>query len=185
MTEENIEVMTEGLRWKPSEGEPSYFNSLSATSRSVIQLALSLPGQTRDYVIYFDNFFSNTRLLSALRFYNIAAAGTARSNSAEYLKEYSLLKKAGNQWKWGQIESLTVRDVSHICWRDRTLVRFMTTCYTTSESAIVERKRPHGSNAHDRKEIDRIWAIDTRKLVSQPAIAIDYNLYMGGVDIAD
>ena len=183
--EENIEIATEGLTWRPSDDEPAFFNDLSSTSRAVVQLALSLPRTRRDYVIYFDNFFSNTRLLSALRFYNIAASGTARTNSAEYPQQLKKHEKRGNKWNWGKTEDLVVRDVSHICWRDRVLVRFMTTCYKASEITNVPRKRPHGTNLLDRQEIQRLWGEEYRTTIPQLSIAVDYNLFMGGVDIAD
>ena len=61
--------------------------NLSATSRAVLRLCLQLP-KDPSFVVYMDNYFNNIPLYQILRFFGIAACGTARRNSAGWPTEF-------------------------------------------------------------------------------------------------
>jgi hypothetical protein len=84
-----------GVQARPSIGESP---SLSKTSRAVLQMCLELPYQTRRFVLYCDNYFSNIPLFSVLRAYGIAACRTARSSSAKYPQALKINKRTKLAW---------------------------------------------------------------------------------------
>lgn len=65
-----------------SESPPiSTKRHLCPTSQTCLHLALSLPYQTHQVNIYFDNYFTNMSLYATLREYGIGTCGTARMNT--------------------------------------------------------------------------------------------------------
>jgi len=163
--------------------------SLSPTSKAVFQLATTLPAQRFRFTLYCDNYFSNIPLFTALREYNISACGTVRTNSARYPSQFKLDKK-GPPLPWNTISGIVSenRSVLALIWQDKTLVRFLTTAHraTSGPENFVsrERRRPHITEAN-RALIDQGWGSDPVRRLSLPRFSVDYNDFMGGVDIAD
>ncbi|PWW80668.1 hypothetical protein C7212DRAFT_83238, partial [Tuber magnatum] len=103
---------------------------LSPTSRVVLQLALALPYQQYQFTPFCDNCFSNIPLFQALWYYQIAACGTVRPNSAEY-PPILKVNKRNSHLPWGTVSGVLPegRQVLAVIWQDKTLVRLLTTAY--------------------------------------------------------
>ena len=169
--------------------------TLRPTSRAVLQLCLTLPYETNRYILYCDNYFSNIPLFHILRSYGIGTCGTTRPHSAEYPSVFKLKKKE-SRLPWNTISAVVVRDVLAVLWQDKTLVRFLTTAFgadpTSPENIEMRsRRRPHITSAN-RDLIEGGWPADpvtgispTSRVLPLPVLSTQYNLHMGGVDIAD
>lgn len=163
--------------------------ALSPTSKAVFQLATTLPAQRFRFTLYCDNYFSNIPLFTALREYSISACGTVRTNSARYPPQFKLDKK-GPPLPWNTISGIISESgcVLALIWQDKTLVRFLTTAHKATpepENFVYrERRRPHITEAN-RSLIKEGWGSDPVRRLSLPRFSVDYNDFMGGVDIAD
>jgi hypothetical protein len=154
-------------------------------------LCMTLPWKWRRFEVFCDNYFSNVPLFRALLMYGITCCGTVRPNSSGYPKALKQVEKKKNNLEWGTMAGEIVNGVLATIWQDKTLVRFLTTAYDMSAHLAnfveVWRRRPRlskGDNAY-RQFIESVWGDNARQLQSQPKAAVDYNLYMGGVDMAD
>lgn len=114
--------------------------SLSVTSKAVYQLGLSLPYRTYRFTMYMDNYFTNIRLLNALREIGIVACGTARPNSAEYPRQFKFGRKKPC-FPHNTISGVVHRNVLSVLWQDNNLVRFLTTVHE-----ITGNPNNHGTN---------------------------------------
>lgn len=165
---------------------------LSPTSRAVLQLALALPYQEYRFTLFCDNYFSNIPLFQALRYHQIAACGTVRPNSAEY-PPILKINKRHSHLPWGTVSGIQPegRQVLAIIWQDKTLVRLLRTAYDMrpepqNYTARTRRRprRPRNRDAY-RDMIDQVWGELPVCELALPTATIDYNMHMGGVDIAD
>jgi len=172
--------------------EDEYHLSLSPTSRAVFFLATQLPYQQYSFLLFCDNYFSNIPLFQALRNRQIAACGTVRPNSAEYPRILKLNKQR-TILPWGTVSGVipTNREVLAIIWQDKSLVRLLTTAYDMRPNAenYTTRtrrrpRRPRNRNAY-RDMIDEVWGELPVRELALPTATVDYNMHMGGVDIAD
>lgn len=173
----------------PEEGNNLH---LSPTSHAVFSLATQLPYQQYRFLPFCDNYFSNIPLFQALRNYQIAACGTVRPTSAKYPRELKLNKRT-TILPWGTVSGVIPdnREVLAIIWQDKTLVRLLTTAYDmrpnqenyTTRSRRRPR-RPRNRNAY-RDLIDSVWGQLPVRELALPTATMDYNMHMGGVDIAD
>lgn len=93
---------------------------------------------------------------------------------------------------WGTIAGVILenREVLAVIWQDKTLVRLLTTAYdmrpclqnyTTRQRRHP--RRPPNRNAY-REMIERIWGELPVRELALPTATVDYNMHMGGVDIA-
>jgi len=161
--------------------------SLSPTSCAVFQLLSSLPSQSHRFILYCDNYFSNIPLFIALREYSIAACGTVRPTSAAYPVLFKIDKKK-KCLAWNTLTAVAIGPVLAVLWQDKTLVRFLTTYHTcTPEPENFTsrlRRRPRITNAN-RQLVEAGWGGDFTRELRLPQLSVDYNDYMGRVDIAD
>jgi hypothetical protein len=175
----------------PHPDGPNQPLELTPTSRMFFWLCMTLPWKWRRFEVFCDNYFSNVPLFRALLMYGITCCGTVRPNSSGYPKALKQVEKKKNNLEWGTMAGEIVNGVLATIWQDKTLVRFLTTAYDMSAHLAnfveVWRRRPRlskGDNAY-RQFIESVWGDNARQLQSQPKAAVDYNLYMGGVDMAD
>jgi len=164
---------------------------LSPTSRAVLQLALALPYQEYCFTLFCDNYFSNIPLFQAFRYNQIAACGTIRPNSAEYPPILKINKRQ-SPLPWGTVSGILPegRYVLAIIWQDKTLVRLLTTAYDMRpepQKYTVCTHRPRSPRNRDayRHMIDQVWVELRVRELALPTATVDYNMHMGGVDIAD
>ena len=101
---------------------------LCPTSKICLYLALSLPYQTHQYNIYFDNYFTNIPLFATLREYGIGACGTARMNAVpEALRVDKTL--AGKELEWNDLFGTVEDNVLCGLWQDSNQVLLMSTIH--------------------------------------------------------
>lgn len=174
-----------GIEQEHSQSVDGEYIPLSPTSRAVLYLCLQLPLHIRRFCMFCDNFFSNIRLFAVLREYGIAACGTVRSNSAEYPDEHKGVDKRKHQLPYNYISATSRRNVLSFLWQDRTLVRFLTTAYTATDWCEVQRKRPNPYTRQLREFVQEFWGDNPTAMLQHSRAAVDYNNYMGGVDIHD
>jgi hypothetical protein len=74
----SIKNGSEGAR-KPLD--PRIPEALPKTQRMIIRLALALPTDSLDYILYLDNLFSSLPLAKALKETSISMTGTTRKNT--------------------------------------------------------------------------------------------------------
>ena len=97
---------------------------LSPSERVALQMALTLPHPER-HTVYMDNFFISTKLLEALRTYNLAAVGTVKAGSGYspcLLRLREMLKKEKN---WGLQTAQRVGNVLCVSWMDNNNVQLL------------------------------------------------------------
>ena len=137
----------------------------------VLKLCEGLPTNL-NYKIYFDNFFNFLELQIQLKDYGIWSSGTIRANRLwgcdKVLKDEKSLKKEGRGSYDYQVEKGS--GVTVIRWFDNKIVQLTSTI--TGVNPVKQVKR------WDRKEKKYIQ-------VNCPAIVVDYNQHMGGVDLFD
>lgn len=160
---------------------------LSTTSQAVFQLATTLPAQLFRFTLYCDNYFSNIPLFTALLEYQISACGTVRTNSARYPPIFKLDKR-NSGLPWNTVSGIVSGQVLAVVWQDKTLVRFLTTAHEATPEpenfTYRNRRRPHITDAN-RDLIEQGWGPDPVRCLPLPRFSVDYNDFMGGVDIAD
>lgn len=113
-----------------------------------------------------DNWYSSPTLMKELYERGTFAYGTLRSNRKQVPKD--IKDKNPNQpLQKGEAQYFTCPPVLTGCWRDRNFITFCSNKHTNFD--IVELEK-------------RTW---DDKPIHKPAPIVDYNRYMGGVDLAD
>ena len=135
--------------------------------------------------LYCDNYFSNIPFFTTLQQFGIAACGTARPNSGGYPHKLKVDKRH-TQLPWGTLIGAVRDDVLALLWQDKVLVRFLTTAFPGGSDDIqfAERHQPRITR-QNQSLVNSVWGDSARKLLPLPATSVEYNLHMGGVDIAD
>ncbi|KAL1444320.1 hypothetical protein MTO96_045582 [Rhipicephalus appendiculatus] len=115
--------------------------------------------------LFFDNYFTCTKLMETLAERSILAAGTVRTNRKDLpveLKQNNKLKKGEYIWR-------TKGQVTAYQWHDTKDVHLLSNFHDPTETVEVPRKLTNGSSV----------------AVTCPKAVADYNLWMGAVDRFD
>ncbi|KAL1425610.1 hypothetical protein MTO96_019037 [Rhipicephalus appendiculatus] len=115
--------------------------------------------------LFFDNYFTCTKLMETLAERSILAAGTVRTNRKDLpveLKQNNKLKKGEYIWR-------TKGQVTAYQWHDTKDVHLLSNFHDPTETVEVPRKLTNGSTV----------------AVTCPKAVADYNLWMGAVDRFD
>jgi hypothetical protein len=159
---------------------------LPTLSKKVLHLVLQLPYQTTFYTIYMDNLFSNPPLFHVLRAYGIAACGTARAAC----KDWPLIFKSAIKRKVSRLDynkqytAKVYGDVAAVVWQDKNLVQFLTTSHDPASKKFIRRRRPtNPRTAWLKGVVQRRWGALGEKVMAHPSYSVDYNNYMGAVDL--
>ena len=133
-----------------------------------VVMDLMHPYQGKNHLLYIDNFYTSPGLLIDLLSKGIYCTGTVRSNRKGFPQG---LVPLGSTAKIGsyRFATATKQKLTATWWKDRRDVLVMSTLHKKAVQTVM--KRPKGS-----KEKQRI---------SCPAMIVDYNQNMGGVDLAD
>lgn len=115
--------------------------------------------------VYFDNYFTSTKLLENLREKGIYSCGTFRSDR----KNLPNIMKTNNKLERGEHVWRSKGSVSAIQWRDTKNVHIMTNFHDPTKITEVQRKLANG----------------TKIFVQCPQAISDYNIYMNAVDKFD
>lgn len=139
------------------------FKHFGLGERVVLSLTKEQWGKGR--IVVFDNFFASIPLLERLKVEGTLACGTIRCDRKGIplnLMPDSSLQRA--QWDY----RFSSTDIGFFKWKDSKSV-FLVSNYHGTKETTVTRKQLDGSKIN----------------VSCPDVVKDYNLYMGGVDLAD
>ena len=153
-----------------------------------IQLCRNLPSyETSKYVVFFDKFFTNTRLFKALKSIGIGACGTAKSGCGFPVDLLRLRAATTKNKDWGKKAITIVKkdiiveegDILCIAWVDLNTVQFITTVHT-----IEDMERAFYKNARRRHRIpaNSKVIVDEEEKLSFPKPIVEYNQHMGGSD---
>ena len=115
--------------------------------------------------LFTENYYSSPALFLDLLEHNTYATGTVRPNR----KNYPEILKSESKMDVGSYHFATSGDLVAVRWHDRRDVYMVSTAHNTSVEVAM--KRPKGSR-------------DKQPLLC-PSCVSDYNMYMGGVDLAD
>lgn len=131
-----------------------------------------LPFETlgRGYNLYVDNYYTSPALFEELYKKNIRCCGTIRTNRAGYPKtEVNNLSKKAER---GDMRWIRRGKLLFVKWKD---TREVNMCSTVHEAFT-------GQTVTRRVKKDGVWSIKT---VPVPSAVVDYNRFMGGVDLSD
>ena len=120
------------------------------------------------YHIFIDNFFSSVSLCNQLLLDTIYCTGTLRPNRRNFPPDLKDAAKRGLAHRG----DLKMRQDGNVCvcvWQDTRPVTFMSSGHNPTHTKVVPRKRRDSSLVH----------------VNCPLSIVDYNKYMGGVDVGD
>ncbi len=131
--------------------------------RVVMDLLDSFLG--RKHWVFVDNFYSSPALFIDLLKNKTYATGTARTNR----KGFPEMLTSQAKMDIGSYQFANKGDLLAVRWQDRREVFMLSTAHNTSVETVM--KRPKGSRE--------------KEPLPCPSCICDYNLYMGGVDLAD
>lgn len=154
------------LNFSVYEGKRASTEEGSLGEKTVLELTTHLQG--KNFVVYFDNFFTSFPLLTKLLDRNIFACGTVRSNRKHFpSKELSTDKSLSS----GEYDSVSNGEISVSKWMDRgkKSVAVASTVHKITELSTVQRTNKEG----------------VKLTIECPKAIADYNKNMGGVDLFD
>ncbi|KAK3862225.1 hypothetical protein Pcinc_031890 [Petrolisthes cinctipes] len=151
----------------PVPGEPD----LGASSNVVLDLVKSVPTGIY-HLLYFDNWFTSKPLMTTLAKKQILCLGTVRVNRLPGLSfgsDKDLLKtgRGTHQEKSALVDDVEVRAVK---WMDNRSVNLLSTFASVEPKGECKR--------YDKKKKSTV-------MIPCPAIVLEYNKFMGGVDLMD
>ena len=91
---------------------------MTNTQTLIISLAKSLLNSAIDYTLYFDNFFSNSSLVTALEQLDIEIMKTVWVNALELSLSLVQLKHAKETLKWRYLKTAIAEAAEWFLWQD-------------------------------------------------------------------
>ena len=134
------------------------------------------------YLLFFDNFYSSTKLLGDLYKQEVYATGTFRIDRRGIPDDVKAIKVAPSGSKITRGTGYYIRftadpepqRITYTCWRDSRVVCVMSTAFPG-----------HAVNKVSRKKVSKKRGTIENFEILQPIIIEKYNAYMGGVDKSD
>ena len=131
-------------------------------------LSLTKPYYGKGMRIFFDRFYTSYKVLHYLQHYRVYACGTVMINRG-FPRE--IVPARANDMEHG--ESQWRQDLNTgamaVTWKDKRLIHLLTSCHDPSPEGEVLRRDNRGRPIR----------------VRAPRPIVDYNMYMGGVDLND
>lgn len=149
---------TSGYTWK--------FRLYTGRTRdTILDLVISMMAGLLDkgYHLFMDNWYSSPALFTALFRRRTHACGTVRTNRMNMprdLKPQISMKKGESIWKRS-------KELLCMLWKDKRDVTMLSTMHTDAFDNTGKTDR------------------DTGEEIRKPQVVLDYNRYMGGVDLSD
>lgn len=137
-------------------------NTGSASRNVVINLLKESRLLHKGYCLFIDNWYSSPTLYRELYNMETNVCGTARMNRKEMPRELKL-----HQLQKGEAVVFSTRDMAAIKWKDKKDVVLLTTMHSLDFAETGKTNRYTGQKS------------------LKPTVVIDYNQYMGGVDVGD
>lgn len=154
---------------------------LTDSSTVVYRLCESLP-QGLGYIVFMDNFFTNVKLLTALKHMGIGGCGTAKAGSGFPSELLEIRELSTNKDNWGtRTYTTATEDVLCLVWQDLGTTQVITTVHSASnlESSVFipkEKRRGIPTNSVVQKPNNEGIALPI------PLPIREYNKHMGGFD---
>lgn len=144
---------------------------LGSSANIVIRLLRIVP-DFQNYIVCFDNYFSNLPLINQLSKRGIHALATVRRNRLhnEKLPKEKVIMSLDRGSSFEMVTRIDTTEIVSVSWRDTKIVNLVSNFVGTNPMQTVER--------FDKKSKKRIT-------VDCPSIVKQYNSYMGGVDFLD
>ena len=135
-----------------------------------VVMDLMEPYQGKGHRLFMDNFYTSIELLDNLLRKGTFATGNIRSNRKNFPEGLKVDKKTKkNVLEIGNFRFATSKDLIAVLWRDRRDVFLLSSMHSRSVGTAL--KRPKGGR--------------NKVPLPCPTIILDYNQFMGGVDLAD
>ena len=152
---------------------------LALLSAIIVNLIGKLPalGEAK-FVVYFDNFFTNSKLLLALRERGFGACGIYKNGSGIALSLLAIKELANKKRDWGTKALITIdKQILCLAWQDNNTVLLMTTAYSVKQAREAYPKDP--KKRHQIPDSSFEWVNGQQRLMF-PEPVVDYNKHMGG-----
>ena len=112
---------------KGSEGAREPLDSripkeLPETQRMIMRLALALPTDSLDFILYLDNLFTSLPLAKALKKASIGVTGTTRKNTRGTPQWLLTLKQKNKELVWNSALGEVIEGVLIFLWQDNNVV---------------------------------------------------------------
>jgi hypothetical protein len=95
---------------------------LPETQRIIMRLALALPADSLNYILYLDNLFTSLPLAKALKEASIGMTGTTRKNTKETPPWLLELKQKNKELVWNSALDKIVKGILIFLWQDNNAV---------------------------------------------------------------
>ena len=142
------------------------FEKYGVATKSVITLAKPFLG--KGYCVIADNFYLSPELADILVQNKTDVYGTLRPNRRDLPENFNKLTLKKNEIAAFQRGKITV-----LRWHDKKYVSLISSVHTANCSETIKKGKENKKSK------------DTDKKVMKPAVVLDYNLAMGGVDRVD
>lgn len=153
---------------------------LGSSANVVIRLSQTVP-DFKNYIIYFDNFYTSIPLLVYLRARGIYSLGTIRVNRVATCKLPSdtAVKKEARGYSIEFVGQAYGIDIATVLWKDNKSVRLASSYVGIKPFEHVNpNHQPSKASRYDRKKKQHVE-------IDCPEIIKEYNRHMGGVDLMD
>ena len=134
----------------------------TSLSMSIV-LSLTEKLQQKGYHFYFDNYYTSPQLCQELYMKGSGSCGTVRLNRKGIPDDFQRRKLTTK----GECYSYKKEKVTGIKWLDKRVVSLLTTIH---DASLVSVER---------------WGKKGKETVLKPSAIVEYNKYMGGVDVSD
>ena len=130
-----------------------------------------------------DNYFTSIPLFQLLRERDIGACGTTRAGGLPHLLQ-ELKRDHFKSLPWGTMCANPIDGVLCLAWQDNNLVLALSTIHSPKATVNRHRKRPAKTSTNG-ELVRKVFGSLVRKNLDIPIFIDDYNLNMGGVDLAN
>ncbi|KAF2195288.1 hypothetical protein K469DRAFT_537254, partial [Zopfia rhizophila CBS 207.26] len=176
---DKIDQGPQGLQKKWKE------QGFNKTQAIVLELLTRMPNQGSGHIVWLDNLFTSSKLLSTLRDLGIGAAGTVRTEKLFGMDpKFMELKISWTKHiPWGKVYGRLSSNgkVLQLAWKNSQLVLFMTTISNGKQKRWRIWRRPKTPD----KWLRTAFGNQPFKKLEIPDFIDLYNHFMNGVDRAD
>ena len=134
-----------------------------------------------------DNYFTSIPLFEELRDLDYGAVGTTRNHASFPDGLVTLEEKYITKLEWNTLLAKVVDRTLCLAWQDNNVVLTLSTIHTTNSINSFQekqRRRPAKTSTNGRI-VRQAFGDNPTQILRIPTFIADYNIYMGGVDIAN
>ena len=134
-----------------------------------------------------DNYFTSIPLFTELRTCQYRAMGTTRPHKEFPSSLKELKERFSTKLKWNTLIAKVIDNTLCLAWQDNNIVLALSNIHTVDKTEDLRRKvrkRPAKTSTNGRI-VRQVFGSDHTKELRIPCFIDDYNLYLGGVDLAN